>query len=87
MISKVLYTIEGHDQRFENSNETDTELLLRIKTNTEKMDLLRKLQDDRTGIIEKLALIEIHDLAFGEIKMTYNMSAGGLWKDFNTEIL
>jgi hypothetical protein len=79
-------TGNGCDERYENSNETDTETLLRIKTNMIKLDLLRKLQGDRIGIIEKLALIENHESTFSERSVAYNMSAGGLWKDFNTEI-
>jgi hypothetical protein len=78
----------GCDERYENSNETDTDMetLLRIKTNMVKLDLLRNLQNDRIGITEKLALIENHESTFSERSVAYNMSAGGLWKDFNTEI-
>lgn len=76
----------GYDERHETSNETDTELLAQIKTNMKKLELLRKLQDNRTSVIEKLEFIEIHDRTFGENSVIHNISAGGLWKDFNTEI-
>jgi hypothetical protein len=76
----------GCDERYENWNDTDMETLLRIKTNMVKLGLLRNLQDDRIGITEKLALIENHESTFGENSVSHNISAGGLWKDFNTEI-
>jgi hypothetical protein len=85
-IPKTKNTGNGYDERHETSNETDTEMLTKIKTNMKKLDLLRKLQDNRTSFIEKLELIEIHDRTFGENSVRHNISAGGLWKDFNTEI-
>lgn len=76
----------GCDNRYGAQSDSDTETILRIKTNIKKLELLRKLEDNRRGITEKLALIKTHDSTFGENSAAHNMSAGGLWKDFNTEI-
>lgn len=75
----------GRDERY-NSTEDHSELLLSIKTNIKKHDLIKKLVDPSIGIIQKQEYIEEFERTFGSYKETHNLSAGGLWDDFNTEI-
>jgi hypothetical protein len=77
----------GHDERFQESPANDTELLSTIKLNMMKLDLLKLLEKKEDSIVNKMRIIEENKYLFDDSGMTYNISAGGLWNDFQQEII
>jgi len=75
----------GCDERHE-EEKTNTETLLQIKTNMEKLKLLNGLQDPSLSLLDKELLLKDKSYILPETTMAYNISAGGLWDDFNREI-
>ena len=68
----------GNDSRPLVKTEPD---ILVIKTNFEKLKLLKTLQDNKVSQVIKLNLIEQNDSGV----KPFNILAGGLYKDFDFE--
>lgn len=75
----------GRDERYE-EDFVDQDLLCRIETNIIKLQLLNELTNPKISLSEKSILINSKKHLFYESGLTYNLSAGGLWDDFNTDI-
>jgi hypothetical protein len=80
----------GCDDRPNKDLENETEMrdtFLKIKKYINQSDLLEKLNDPNIGIPEKMGHIELYKQTFGENEYVYNITAGGLWNDFFSDIL
>lgn len=86
------YGIQGFDERYLiYNNITDnttniTETLLKIKKYMNQSALLNILESPHVSIHDKIKHMDEHEKTFGHGSMTNNISAGGLWTDFNYNI-
>ena len=78
-------TNTGIDMRFPNNSVTDTQSLLILQENLEKLVLLKKLKNNNTSTQKKLELIEESDLIEKTSYVT-TLHAGGLMNDFNHQL-
>jgi hypothetical protein len=76
--------LSGCDMRFPGKPDTDEELILTIKKNMDRLDLLKILENPGIGIRFKHVQLEQYELLHGEGNtMKPNITAGGLFNDFN----
>lgn len=75
----------GIDMRFPNNTETDTQALMILQENLEKLVLLKKLKNNDTSTNTKLDLIENSDL-IEKSSYVITLHAGGLMNDFNHQL-
>ena len=82
------YGIQGFDERYLICYEEEslTETLLTIKKHMNQLALLNILECKRVSIYNKIRHIEEHEKTFGNDSIAHNISAGGLWDDFNNVI-
>jgi hypothetical protein len=84
------YGIQGYDERYLICYEDEllnmTETLLTIKKHLNQLALLNILECKHVSIYNKIKHIEEHEKTFGNESIAHNISAGGLWDDFNNVI-
>lgn len=78
-------TNTGIDMRFPNNTDTDTQSLLILQENLEKLILLKKLKNNNTSTHTKLDLIEKSDF-IEKSSYVITLHAGGLMNDFNHQL-
>lgn len=77
----------GYDMRFPGKPDTDEELILTIKKNMDKLDLLKILENPGIGIRFKQVQLEQYELLHGEGNtMKPNITAGGLFHDYQFDM-
>ena len=76
----------GFDERFNQTSDKNSEMLITFQKNLVKMNLLKKLQSSHIGEAEKLKEIEKYQNDNYEMKYFYNSEAGGLYDDWNFNI-
>lgn len=76
--------LSGYDMRFPGNPDLNEELILKIKKNMEKLDLLKILENPGIGMRFKEVQLEQYELLHGEGNvMMPNITAGGLFNDFD----
>jgi len=82
------YGIQGFDERYLICYEEKSlaETLSTIKKHMNQLALLNILECKRVSIYNKIKHIEEHEKTFGNDSIAHNISAGGLWDDFNNVI-
>jgi hypothetical protein len=67
--------------------EKNQDLLINIKKNMDQLELLKILENPGIGTGFKIAHLEHYELTHGTgLAMTINLTAGGLFDDFNYKI-
>jgi hypothetical protein len=68
----------------EEIDELNRDLLLKIKKNMDQLEILKILENPGIGISFKMAHLEQYELLHGSgDSMRINLTAGGLFDDFN----
>lgn len=80
------YGIQGYDERYMDEITNTTESLLTIKKHMNQLAVLNVLECKRVSIHDKISHIEEYEKTFGSMSIAHNISAGGLWDDFNNVI-
>jgi hypothetical protein len=76
----------GFDERFNQTSDNNSEMLITFQKNMVKMNLLKKLQSMDISEAEKLKEVEKYQSDNYESKYLYNLEAGGLYNDWNFNI-
>ena len=72
---------EGNDMRYSKIEEKDIDKILEISENINKRNVLRKLENNKISMNEKLLLINLNYI-FND-NYSPNITSGGLFDDFN----
>lgn len=70
----------GYDERHVNETDPTPE---KIHDDFVKMELLKKLQNNSISIYKKIILIDKYNKCYRDSKYAPNLSAGGLFKDWD----
>ena len=73
----------GYDETYKGNETADIEMLHRIKVNLIKFALLKQLESQNIGESGKLQLIDENKHLFDSPGYAINISAGGLYKDWD----
>jgi hypothetical protein len=89
------FETSGNDERvfiyndtefLEEMEEKNRDLLIGIQKNMDQLELLKILENPGIGISFKIAHLEHYELTHGNgLSMAINLTAGGLFDDFNYE--
>lgn len=74
----------GLDNRLQKPENTSMSSILQ---NFYKYNQLRILRDEQVSILDKLKIVEEIEQDAEESKYSYNITKGGLWKDWAEEIM
>lgn len=83
--NKECKTNTGIDMRYPNTTDIDTQALMILQENLEKLVLLKKLKNNYTSTHTKLNLIERSDF-IEKSSYVITLHAGGLMNDFNHQL-
>jgi len=73
----------GYDETYKGNETADLEMLYRIKVNLIKFALLKQLESPNIGEAVKLQLIDENKHVLNSPGYAINISAGGLYKDWD----
>ena len=73
---------DGKDHRFNENNDTNSFIIIKLIENYEKMELLKTLENKKLSILTKTLYIEEYNKLNEEKVSSINLKAGGLYKDW-----
>jgi len=84
------FSIPGNDDRYnftDNKKKLDQEVLLNITKFIIQSDLLKKINNNKTSLNDKIKLIDQYNQDYGDTSISDNIESGGLYNDWNFVIL
>ena len=79
---RYLYPYMGKDMRYNESSDLDLAMLDKIKMYNHKLQVLRRLEDNKVSIFDKVGLIENEEI-INFFTRAPNITRGGLFDDWD----
>ena len=87
LVKRYRRTDQGYDHHAPEDDPAESaELLRNLAENNEKMKMLRTLENAGVSIRVRELLVEQYTRNYSESPLLVNLSAGGLWNDWNFEM-